>query len=614
MAELIFIDGPSMGRSVPLAGTVTIGKGPGNAIVVSGAGVLERHAVLRPAGDGFVLDALDPAAEVAVNGRPPDARALRHGDVLSVGDAAFLFSDEPGRPATPPPFLDPAPSRILSRSGFFADPDATVTALRAGPREQLETLYRVGQTLHSTLKLSDLVNQLLFHLATVFSPDRTFILLADEHGRLQVRGERASGRARSASSARAARQVLDEAVAQRTAVRSESGHSESVLCAPLVKADRILGALQVDRLAPRPAYTEDELKLLNAIAGQAALAVDNVRSHEREQAFSRHLIRLGESARILAASLSEDYVLRETVAQACLIFECSKASVLLHDPSSDRLVVAASNCIDRARWPEVRIRPGEGYAGRVFRDGRAAAARDAPLPDAGREYDTPSFALAPIVSRVAELEAEPRPIGVLSVTDRPGGAPFTERDAELLAIFAAQVGSALHNARLYGAATTDPLTRLFNRLYFDVRLSGEARAGALPGAPPLSLLMMDLDRFKDKNDAYGHPAGDRILAEAAEVARRLVGASGFAARYGGEEFAALLPGVPLERAIELARGIRLEIEEHVFNAPEQPLRCTVSIGAAALREGESADAFLRRADAALYAAKRAGRNRVESAP
>ena len=611
MAQLVFIDGRSMGRVVPLQGDTTIGRAEGNALVLAGPAILDRHAILRPADGGFVLAAADPAARLAVNGKPPTARPLRHGDIVSIGDITLLYSDEvPQAPS--PPAVDPTPSRILSRSGAFYDPDATVTALRAGPREQLETLYRVGQTLHSTLKLSDLVNQVLFHLATVFSPDRSFVLLADEHGRLQVRGERVSDRSRAAGQVKVSRAILDEAVAQRTAVRSEAGDAQSALCAPLMKADRILGAIQVDRLAPRPAYTEDELKLLNAIAAQAALAVDNVRSHEREQAFGRHLIRLGESARRLTASLSEEFILAETVAQACRIFECSKASVLLHDASSDCLVVAASNCIERSLWAEVRIRPGEGYAGRVFKENRAVAVTDAPSPTATRAYATSSFALAPIVSRVSEIEAEPRPIGVLSVTDKPAGAPFTSRDEELLGIFAAQVGIALHNARLYGAATTDPLTRLFNRLFLDVRILEEVRLHA-SGAQPLSLLMLDLDHFKDKNDVYGHPVGDRILAEAAEIVRRHVGGSGFAARYGGEEFAAVLPGAALARAHELAKDIRLEMEEHVFNAADEPVHCTVSIGAAALRAEESAESFLKRADAALYMAKRSGRNRVELA-
>jgi diguanylate cyclase (GGDEF)-like protein len=609
MAQLVFIDGRDMGRVIPIQGVVSIGRAEGNTLVLAEPTVLERHAVLHPGPGGWVLAAAEPAARVTVNGLPATGAPLRHGDILSIGDLTLLFSDEAPKEA---PAADPAPSRIFSRSGRFHDADETVTALRAGPREQLETLYRVGQTLHGTLKLSDLVNQLLFHLTTVFSPDRCFVLLSDERGKLQVRGERISERSRAAGAARMTRSLLDESVEQLSGVRGETADAPSALCAPMAKADRILGALQIDRAEGRHPYSEEDLRLLTAIAAQAALAVDNVRSHEREQAFSRHLIRLGESAGRLTASLSEDYVLRQTVDQACRIFECSKASVLLHDAASGCLVVAASNCIERSLWPGVRIRPGEGYAGRVFQQKRPVAVTEAPSPTESRGYQTTSFALAPIVSRVSELESEPRPIGVLSVTDRPAGAPFTSRDEELLGIFAAQVGIALHNARLYGAATTDPLTRLYNRLFFDVRILEEARTHG-GGTAPLSFLMMDLDHFKDKNDVYGHPAGDRILAEAAEIVRRMVGSAGFAARYGGEEFAAILPGAALDRAHELAKDIRLEIEEKPFNAGDEPLHCTISIGAAALKPGESAEAFVKRADAALYMAKRSGRNRVELA-
>jgi diguanylate cyclase (GGDEF)-like protein len=610
MAQLVFIDGRSMGNSVPLLASTTIGRALDNALVLKEPTVFDHHAILRRRGAAFALAQADPGAPLAVNGVPVTEQDLRHGDILSIGDVTLLFSDEAAAGPAPAGF-DPTPSRIVSRADPFESPDATVTALRAGPRDQLETLYRIAHTLHSTLKLSDLVNQLLYHLATVFGPDRCSVLLSDDHGRLQPRGEWASAQGRAAGPARVPRAILDEAIAQRTAVQSESGAGQSDLCAPLVKADRILGALHVDRLAPRPGYAVEDLKLLNAVAAQAALAVDNVRSHEREQAFSRHLIRLGESARRLTASLSEEFVLKESVAAACRIFECSKASVMLHDSATGALTVAASNCIDRSLWSGIRVRAGEGFAGRVFREGKPVAIADAPAASS-RSYDTNSFALAPIVSRTAELEAEARPIGVLAVTDKTGGGAFTSRDEELLGIFAAQVGIALHNARLYESATTDPLTRVYNRLFFNVRIEEEV-TGRGESAGPLSFLMADLDHFKDKNDIYGHPVGDLILAETAALLRRTVGEAGFVARYGGEEFAVLFPGLALDRAHAIAKDLRLAVEEHVFNEASEPLRLTVSLGLAQLRPGETAESLVKRADTALYMAKRSGRNRVELA-
>jgi len=106
--------------------------------------------------------------------------------------------------------------------------------------------------------------------------------------------------------------------------------------------------------------------------------------------------------------------------------------------------------------------------------------------------------------------------------------------------------------------------------------------------------------------------GDVILREAAAVLRQRVPAPGFAARYGGEEFVAVLPGIPADRAADLAQDIRLAVEEHPFNAGDEPIRCTVSIGVAALGSPDDAGALIKRSDAALYAAKRRGRNRVET--
>jgi diguanylate cyclase (GGDEF)-like protein len=571
-----------------------------------------------------------PAAPLTVNGRPVQEEALRHGDLLALGELTLLFSAEPAPapPGAPTVWAETPDSTVHSRVKPPADAEASVSVLRRGRRavEQLEALYRVSAAIGSTLELSELVDQLLAHLFAAFNPDRCFILLYDGQGRLAIRGERISERSRKLGSVKISRTILNEAVDRREAILTRSalqdarfatGQSvldqnlQSAMCSPVAKNDRILGALYVDTIAGPGAFDEDDLTLLGAIGRQAAVAIENVEAHERERAYGRALARLEESARRLSASLSQDWILEQAVARSCEIFECTKASVLLLDAERARLTVAASNCIDRTLWASIRIRPGEGYAGKAFAEGRALRVSDAP-GTAGRAYETASFVIAPLLAGAEGVGPSARPIGVLSVTDKVSKGPFTPLDQELLSIFAAQAGVALHNARLYERATVDTLTRLYNRQYFAFRIEEDVRTHLETGAP-LSVVMADLDHFKDKNDVYGHPAGDRILAEAAEIVRRIVGSAGFAARYGGEEFAAVLPGVALDRAHELAKDIRLEIEEKPFNAGDEPLHCTISIGAAALKPGEPAEAFVKRADAALYMAKRSGRNRVELA-
>jgi diguanylate cyclase (GGDEF)-like protein/PAS domain S-box-containing protein len=163
------------------------------------------------------------------------------------------------------------------------------------------------------------------------------------------------------------------------------------------------------------------------------------------------------------------------------------------------------------------------------------------------------------------------------------------------------------------AATHDALTALPNRRAFDVALD---RAHALfrDGGDNAALLMLDLDGFKSVNDGGGHEAGDAMLRAVAQVLRTQVRATDLAARIGGDEFAVLLTGCSDARAAAIADGIREAVGRLTVERDGRRYGVGVSIGVSAFARGdETADCPLRRADAAAYAAKRAGRNRVELA-
>jgi diguanylate cyclase (GGDEF)-like protein len=159
-------------------------------------------------------------------------------------------------------------------------------------------------------------------------------------------------------------------------------------------------------------------------------------------------------------------------------------------------------------------------------------------------------------------------------------------------------------------ARRDALTGLPNRRALEEELARET-ARARRAGTALSAVALDVDRFKLVNDAHGHAAGDAVLAAVAARAAAALRAGDVLARIGGEEFAALLPGAELERAAEVAERIRARVAEAPIEAAGRALAVTVSLGCAALAAGEDGGALLARADARLYEAKRAGRNRVE---
>jgi diguanylate cyclase (GGDEF)-like protein len=161
-------------------------------------------------------------------------------------------------------------------------------------------------------------------------------------------------------------------------------------------------------------------------------------------------------------------------------------------------------------------------------------------------------------------------------------------------------------------ATRDPLTGLANRRAAKARLDAEQARIERHGTP-LSVLMLDLDRFKRVNDEWGHAAGDRVLRAAAEAMREELRACDLGARFGGEEFLVVLPDTPLDDAARVAERIRRRIGALPIDVDGGMLHVTVSVGVAQLHGSEAIDSMIARADDALYTAKSSGRDRVELA-
>lgn len=158
---------------------------------------------------------------------------------------------------------------------------------------------------------------------------------------------------------------------------------------------------------------------------------------------------------------------------------------------------------------------------------------------------------------------------------------------------------------------TDPLTRLFNFRHFSQSLEQEQERTHRSGQPT-ALIMLDLDRFKEVNDEWGHEVGNQVLCHVAALMVKLLRKIDIPCRYGGEEFALILPGTPLPRAVNAARRLRAAIQDTPLLVDGKPLFVTASMGVSVyLRDSHcSAEAFVKQVDGLLYEAKSQGRNRV----
>ncbi len=195
---------------------------------------------------------------------------------------------------------------------------------------------------------------------------------------------------------------------------------------------------------------------------------------------------------------------------------------------------------------------------------------------------------------------------------------FDDYDLRLLSILASLIGLILNNATMFkkveALAITDGLTGLYTRTYFIERLQEEIER-AKNDSTPISVAIIDIDYFKKVNDTYGHLAGDTFLKQLSNILRRRFRSVDVLSRYGGEEFAVLMYHTTINESYKILEEVRKMVEEEKFFMPIESyhpiqIKKTISIGIAELKEEQTPDEIIKKADIALYKAKEQGRNRI----
>lgn len=287
------------------------------------------------------------------------------------------------------------------------------------------------------------------------------------------------------------------------------------------------------------------------------------------------------------------------------------ATVLMRTEEGDEIGVVGREASGAEGGQRGRVRDVEGCP--VMRTGQRCVVTGAgkravcSCPFAGEESG--SWACLPLLAQgrtvgLVRLEADHR---------RAFGPDYLDQAETFVRLTSLTLGSLITLARAEEQATTDALTGVFNRRFLDAFLDKEVQM-ARRHEESLSVLMVDLDHFKDFNDRYGHQAGDLVLREFGHVVTSIVRDGDLVARYGGEEFTIVLPRAGRDAALTTAERVRGAVESMRLPglAGLEPPVITVSIGVATVPgAGDGAADLLRVADRGLYRAKQSGRNRVE---
>ena len=398
--------------------------------------------------------------------------------------------------------------------------------------------------------------------------------------------------------------------------RTGPKHEEAVELFPLMVGEDIKGALLVG-----DADLDDERRrALAAFCRDISMPLELSRLREELERRIRAASQLRAFTEVVNSARPED-AYTTILRHSAELLKAERGSLLLFDERAGQLSVKAAVGPRSEVTLGEGVRIGEGVAGAVLREGRPAVVRDVSkvsgwdaASSSERSYKTKSFISYPIT-------VGGRKVGVLNVTDKAGGGSYDEFDLNLLEMIAPQMALALDRVEWHSKATqfqllsiTDPLTGLVNRRYLEERLQEELDRSKRHRFA-MSFMMVDIDDFKNYNDAHGHQAGDLALEMTAQCLKTALRSADVAARYGGEEFSILLPQTGLVEARAIGERIRRRIERTQFpHGQSQPLGAvTVSIGVSTFgAELDTPVEIIRAADRALYKAKARGKNCIEA--
>jgi diguanylate cyclase (GGDEF)-like protein len=486
--------------------------------------------------------------------------------------------------------------------------------------QKIALLYDASQAVLSTFNLDEVLVQILWIVRDYFQVTNSAILLLDPNTQEffvrtsigQPKDESnvriPLGKGIIGSAAQQKKPVYAPDVSQDARYIALFPGTKSEVAIPLMVRDEVVGVLDINS-EHLDAFDSETLDFLSLFSTQASIALENARLYTLERRRTKQLEAINAIARQTTAVLNLDELLGKVCDLVLQTFPVDHVVAMLLDEDEHLAVRAHKGKLTPILPQGATLPAGTGMGMRALELGKTVVENEvAFVPHYLAGFvETRSEMCVPLIFFGEKL-------GVLML-ESANPHNFTQEDVPPLESVADICSGAIQNAHYFEKAQQlayiDGLTGIYNRRYFEMQIATEIeRASRYDGR--LAIIMIDIDHFKRLNDEFGHLLGDEVLRQVSGVFGQQLRKVDVVCRYGGEEFAILVPQTSGGNAMEVAEKLRRMVETYRF--PGVPVKVSISAGVAEFpTNGRSRDELVAAADAALYASKESGRNRVSPA-
>ena len=484
--------------------------------------------------------------------------------------------------------------------------------------KEYELLTEIGQAISSRLDQDEILRTIQKELGQIFDTSEFYIAfqegdqicfeLETENNEVLPKRSRRVSNGLTELIIRTGQALLIrsdlEKTRERLGVVQVGGRAAKCFCgAPIMLGGRPAGAIVAMNTEHEYVFQQRDLEVMQTAAGQLSVAVENARLFAEELRRSKQLSFLNSISKMAISSEDAEQMLADIVAEIQKTFQFDHIGIGILDYVTKEIEIRAeAGATAHSRGKRIPL--GTGIVGRVARSNERALVQNAGDGHlVGVLPDSRAVLCIPITYGESLL-------GVLNVESREENA-FSSQDVLIMSTLADLLATALHNTfvfqKLQQQSITDGLTGIKTRRFFWEALSSEWKRASRSGRP-FSVVLIDLDKFKDVNDTFGHLEGDLVLARVGRLLEQRCRQSNVVARYGGDEFVILMPETSIDQAHALAERLRLWLAQDAMLAEHH---ISGSFGVASFpAHGFSAEDIIRVADAGMYSAKHSGGNRV----